>query len=148
MIRQYNAQTFRALTLTNRATGRVHQARVGTVPVGTIVALPDSRGRAQRHSAVEVLAWMNRELGAGRRVNDRYESTFHVGGHLALVRELKTGATRLLADHILRHAVEVCGERVPRTRQPVSALPARPRQGERAHALRAQLARASQRRAA
>lgn len=113
MLRQYHAPTFRFATLTNPATGRARQVRVGTVPVGTIVTLRDPLGRPARHGTVEVLAWLNREIGAARRVNGRYENAVVAGGHLALVRDLATGTTRLVADHILRHAVEVGGERVP-----------------------------------
>jgi hypothetical protein len=48
-----------------------------------------------------VVAWLNREYAAARKVDGRYISTFCRGGHLAIVQSLRDGRTATVADWIL-----------------------------------------------
>ena len=93
MIHQHNPQRHRWMTLRGR------DVRVGTVPVGTIVALP-------KQGKVIVEAWLPREIAAARKEKGRWVSVFVAGGgHLAQVRCLADGKRLRIADHhLVRHA--------------------------------------------
>jgi len=98
MIRQYHAQRFLAGT-SPRA--------IGTIPVGSILYIQD---RPSRHTSPSfrnpwiVEAFVPREVGAAKKVDGHYVSTFMAGGHLAVVRSLRTNERRLASDTYLLHA--------------------------------------------
>lgn len=96
MIRQYNPQRF-------RYHGHRH---VGTIPVGTLIYIQDNvrplRGVQTptiHREPWEVLAWLNREyfssIPGGPAVK------YMAGGHLALVRSLRNGRLKRVADWLL-----------------------------------------------
>lgn len=90
MLNQYDPQRHRLSTLRGRS------VRTGTIPLGTIASLPD-------HGRVIVLAWLPREIGAARKKNGRWRSSFVArGGHLAVVRRLSDGECLRIADSLLR----------------------------------------------
>jgi hypothetical protein len=89
MLNQYDPQRHRPSTLRGRS------VRTGTIPLGTIASLPD-------HGRVIVLAWLPREIGAARKENGRWRSSFVArGGHLAVVRRLSDGRSVSVSDHLL-----------------------------------------------
>ncbi|ARJ65968.1 hypothetical protein WV31_10040 [Magnetospirillum sp. ME-1] len=91
MIHQYRPQRFRRAVLRGRA------VEIGTIPIGSIVALAQGR--------VIVEAWLPREITASRRVDGRWRSAFVAGGgHLAQVRRLSDGKRLRIADHHLLRA--------------------------------------------
>jgi hypothetical protein len=82
--------------------GRFHPSGkgglVGTINVGTIARFSSGPWIVE--------AWLNRVYSAAYRVNGRWVDTIMVGGHLAQVRNLRTGERTRMADHILRAAVD------------------------------------------
>ncbi len=91
MIRQYRAQRHRRIELG----GRVRD--VGTIPVGAIVLI---EGRK-----VQVEAWLPRDYAAVER--GRFVTKRIAGGHLAQVRDLRTGRIDHLSDAWLVDAVTI-----------------------------------------
>jgi hypothetical protein len=91
MIRQYDGQRHRLVEIG----GRIR--RVGTVPVGTIVRI---RGRK-----LQVEAWIPRDYTAVER--GRFVTRRIAGGHLARVRDLRTGRSANLSDAWLVDAVPI-----------------------------------------
>jgi len=84
MLRQYRAQRHRYIE-TPRG-----WLPVGTIPVDTICRPHNCR------SNVEVLAWLPRDYATYSR--GRFSSKRIAGGHLALVRDLRSGRTFELSD--------------------------------------------------
>lgn len=76
---------------------------IGTIAVGTIIYIQDRIGRYESPICREpwiVEAWTNREYHPA--VNGAPHTTYMAGGHLAIVRSLRTGRRQRAADHILR----------------------------------------------
>lgn len=84
MIRQYRAGRFR---YEDTPRGKMP---VGTIPVGTICRPHNCR------SNVEVLAWIPRDYASYER--GRFVTKRVVGGHMALVRDLKSNRVFPLSD--------------------------------------------------
>ena len=92
MIRQYHAMRFRG-----------DYPMIGTIPVGEIIYIQDNV-RPLRGISGEVVmrdpwiieAWLNRESYTG----------IMAGGHLAVVRSLRTGRRTTVADWILLYCVD------------------------------------------
>lgn len=84
------------------------------VPVGTITYIDDRRdpyAPAPRHPW-QVVGWMPREYMAARVGPDgRWRSTYMAGGHLAIVRDLRTGRVAQVADWLILASIERHGER-------------------------------------
>lgn len=92
-----------------RDLGRKYQ--IGTVKIGTII-YPQDNWRAMQYlprreyckNPWMVVAWLNREyypaVRGGRPV------TYMLGGHLAVIRSLRDGRIRLLADHLVLACVD------------------------------------------
>ncbi|TWG89378.1 hypothetical protein L598_008500000050 [Mesorhizobium sp. J18] len=100
MLRQYSPQRHRY----ERVGG--YERAVGTIPVGTIFLL-DIDTATSRAVPYIVEAWLPRRIGAGRRVGSQYHDTYAArGGHLAQVRNLATGMSRCLSDHLILRAVD------------------------------------------
>ena len=102
MLAQYNASRFRYSTLRGRP------VRVGTVPTGTIVYIQDGIGpmgprgwflSPVRRNPWIVEAWQNREYHPGCK--GRPATTYMAGGHTAVVRSLRTGERRTVADWLI-----------------------------------------------
>ncbi len=91
MIRQYNPQRHRRELL-----GGIMRP-VGTIPVGAIL---DIRG-----TKIRVEAWIPRDYSVYER--GRFTTKRIAGGHMALVRNLRTGQQFELSDVWLRDAPEV-----------------------------------------
>lgn len=115
MLAQYNAPRY---VRTGRTTAKGYPVRVGTVPIGTIVHVvegyrthtrPASLGRSARDECRPIRhpyiveAWLNREYHPGAKGRP---TTYLAGGHLAVVRSLRTGKVSRIADHILRHLAD------------------------------------------
>ena len=113
MIQQYNAPRYRQSTLRGRP------VRVGTVPIGTIVRVQGeyrtfTTRRTLSSSARTVSlptwdtwiveAWTNREYPPACK--GRPATTYMLGGHLAVVRSLRTGERRTVADWFIRRALD------------------------------------------
>lgn len=92
MLRQYRAARFR---YTETARGRLP---VGTIPVGTICRPHNCT------SNVEVLAWLPRDYARYER--GRFSTKRIVGGHMALVRNLRNGRISEISDVWLIDAPE------------------------------------------
>lgn len=120
MIHQYNSQRFRwsippIRTEIKDRRGKVRgfeykpppgARRIGTIPVGTILYIQDGvrpmRGFTQptiMREPWEVIAWLNREYHPA--VRGGRPTTYMTGGHLALVRSLRTGRITNVADWVL-----------------------------------------------
>jgi hypothetical protein len=129
MIRQYGAQRFRpslpTIPVTVGRGKRQHTVyrpqpgdfgythRVGTIPVGTILYLQDRIDRYQgpvRRNPWQVVAWLNREYYPG--VPGERQVTHMTGGHLAVVRSLRDGRVKQIADCHLLSAADMGLERV------------------------------------
>ena len=83
MIRQYNAQRFRYRG----------PHRVGTVAVGTIAYL------WSRREPWIITAWLNRKYYPC--VAGRPATTYMLGGHLAVVKSLRSNEVKRVADWLL-----------------------------------------------
>jgi hypothetical protein len=100
---QYGAQRFRTLP-----DGR----RVGVIGVGTIIYLQDGvrpfrfPERVTLREPWQVMAWIPRESPRANRRTSRIEMQRCAGGHLAIVRSLRTSRQKLVADWILRSCVD------------------------------------------
>lgn len=100
MLHQFNTSPFR------RWNGR----HVGTIPTGTIVYIQDNvrpfrfPERVSCREPWQVIAWIPRELPTFRR--GEWQAKRCAGGHLAMVRSLRTGRVRKVADWILRACIE------------------------------------------
>lgn len=77
--------------------------RVGTIPIGTIVYLQDRYDFRYRSPVLRnpwmVVAWLNRQYFPCSK--GKPPVTYLRGGHLALVKSLRTGEERTVSDHWL-----------------------------------------------
>lgn len=90
MIHQYRPQ---------RRKGGHNPHGIGTVPVGTIARFRQAR-RLGLTGPWIVESWLNREYS--KHVAGRFHTVYIVGGHLAVIRSLRTGERRRVSDwHIL-----------------------------------------------
>lgn len=97
-----------------------HRGRPVAVPVGTLVYLQDNLSpfgprdryfRPTHRTPYRVEAWLPREIGASRRnASGRFENTFGVGGHLAAIRNMRTGALTSVADWLIKLSLDLAGE--------------------------------------
>lgn len=110
MLRQYHAPRHRIRTVGHGRSTRT--LPVGTIEVGAILYLQDSHPgllAPTMRDPERVVGWHNR-IVAGARVTTaaggtrRHSDVVMTGGHLAIVQSLRTGRTRCVADHYLRHA--------------------------------------------
>lgn len=96
MMNQYHAQ---------RSRSDSGSLRIGTIPVGTVLYIRDTRNlgivpsRSIRRDPWIVTAWLNREYYPCSR--KRPPVVYMIGGHLAVVKSLRTGAEKRVSDHIL-----------------------------------------------
>lgn len=83
---------------------------------GTIIYLQDglrpmggrSFMRPQRREPWIVEAWLNRQCVGGTR--GHYAAVYARGGHLAIVRSLRTNRRTTVADWLIEMSIEVAGE--------------------------------------
>lgn len=101
MIRQYHSQRHRIGEF-----GRP----VGAIAVGAIFRVTDSSRGIERYvDTVMVEAWLPRDYAIARKGpgDHRTHATVRIcGGHLAVVRSLRSGRRGLLADWLLHTASE------------------------------------------
>jgi len=115
MLRQYHASRGHQTVLPSG-----HTVRVGPVHVGDTFYLQDARAMTPiRRVPWRVEGWLPRERGAavcvvasdGARY---YENRFSAGGHLALIRSLRSGEVRTVAEQFLYAAYDASLEHQPR----------------------------------
>ena len=86
--------------------------------VGQVVYLQDGlrpMGVARYWSPVRREPWIvesfaNREVGAGRLVGGKWENVWMLGGHLVVLRSLRTGRLVTVADWLVCMSEELAGE--------------------------------------
>lgn len=110
MLRQYRTQTI---------LGGDNPLQVGPLAVGTmfrfesIVRYRPTGYRKHPYAAVYgdiyiIDGFENRDYT--KRVGNTHISVKITGGHLVVVRNIRTGQTKRVADHIIRHALDTIGE--------------------------------------
>lgn len=102
MMNQYGAQRHRIVD------GRA----IGTIPVGTIIYVQDLHAYRERYASFVrrqpwiVEAWLPREYARFNGRGKGWDTSYMVGGHLAVVRCLRTGRRQEVADWLLLAAVD------------------------------------------
>lgn len=105
MIRQYNPQRYRPMTL--RAGDLVKDVKVGTIDVGDIIYIQANLNHPTFREPWMVMGWHNRVYCAHHKEHGKYVDSFMLGGHLAQVKSLRTGLTRDVSDHILTASANI-----------------------------------------
>ena len=84
---------------------------LGTVPVGTIVYIHERpHTQPKVNTPWIVMAWLNREYHPA--VKGVHGTVYMAGGHLAVVKSLRTGQVRTVSDSILVACIDAGLERV------------------------------------